>query len=693
MDNQLPTENQFQSQLNSGIKERIDNFNNNRKESTTFTNNLWLGLATSIAPSTLPSKYCVNCLNVTANYSYIESPLGYTVVGNHTLGDLSNANQWKGLVAGEFSFELETGQDVNLELSDDDYRQVDKGLFKIIKNKDTGQTVFYWLNSQGKWEKKQPYSNYYNVDGSLNTLKDSLQEYDFVGDTFNFVVWKNTLYICSGKESFRSSRGKVNGLMKWDGITWDSIDTGDAGSLKQLPGYIDTSIYDNDPTVTTYFGKFYQYNDDGRKFNPSLVQIYKDRLIIAGSNVNDLQAKLSEWNNPDNFVDNVLGFSNKPLTTADSARPSSFIIPNGSDKINSLNVFNDVVYIGTNKSFYQYQLVQQNIGGNVQFQLDALQTNNTTNSGSINQRAVVTNQNRLYFISDYQTVPEFSGFQIESSALGGKPYAVYSKYSSVIDDTMSKLDFSKATIGVYSDKLLIGCKLQNIDSDNNLTLLATPFVVAANKIDWSYIILDYIQPTDFFQNNRGCYFMNSLDGELYKITPAKLGVESRTYDNEKKEQFLQTSIPYSMWQTGWTGYDPKKIAATSIKKLQEFVVSGYFSSGTKIYVTLITNMDCNGESTESEKTFMHTFTDESNPTLNSGLSIDNIVDRNINYRNGAKYYIQKFRFPYGANLVKYKKLSVKVVIEDSSYFMLEEFYGVAVEAEGNLNEVSVVSWI
>lgn len=681
--NQTPsTDIYFQNNQTSKQKANIDNYNNKPKTSSTFSRSQWIGLATSIAPSSIADGYGINCLNVTPNYSYLESPLGYTVTGNHQQGDLGNSNDWKGLLCGEFIFELETAQDINLELSDSDFRQVDKGLFKILKNKETGNTVFYWLNNRGVWEKKQPYADYYLESGQVNN--NPVQEYNFKGDNFTFVIWKNTLYLCSGKEEFRSSRGKLNGLMKWDGITWNSIDTGKAGSLKQLPDYIDKTIYNNDPNVTIYAGQYYQYNDDSRTYNPSLIQIYKDRLIIAGSSVNPLQAKLSEWNNPDNFVDNVLGFTNKPLTTADSARPSSFIIPNGSDKINSINIFNDVVYLGTNKSFYQYQLVQQNIGGNVQFQLDALQTNNTTNSGSIAQKAVISSQNRLYFISDYQTVPEFSAFQIENSTLGGKPYAVYNRYSSIIDDTMSKLDFSKACIGSYSDKLLIGCKTQNTDIENNITILATPFQSANNKIDWSYVILDYIQPIDFFQNNRGCFFVNSIDGELYKITNSQLGVEYRTIDNETGDQILQTSLPYSIWQTGWTGYDPKKVTATSIKQLQEMVISGYFANNTKMTITLIANSECG----ELEKSFTLTFVDEQEEVISN-----NLFDSNINYRYGAKYYIVKKNFAYGKDMIKYKKLSVKIVIENSRYFLLEQFYGVVTEVESGINDVEKVEWV
>lgn len=681
--------------INKGQKARIDNYNNQSKISSTFSNNQWLGLASSIAPSAIPNKYAVNCLNVNSNYSYIESPLGYTLAGNHIGGDLDNFEDWQGLIAGEFDFEQYTGENAELELSNSQYRQIDKGLFKIIKNKTTNTTVFYWLNKEGHWEKKQPYKNYYLETGQVNTLKDTLEEYNFIGSNFNYIVWKNTLYICSGEEQFRSSRGKLNGLMKWDGVNWDSIDTGMAGSLKQNTNYIDQQIFDNDPNSTNYNGQFYQYNDSDFVYNPSLIQIYKDRLIIAGAKSNRLQVKLSEWNNPDNFVDNVLGYTNKPLTTADSARPSSFIIPNGSNQINSLNIFNDQVYIGTNKAFYIYQLVQQNIGGNVQFQLDALQTNNITNSGSINQRSVINHQNQLYFISDYQTIPEFSSFKSTSN----KTAPIYYKNSSIIDSTMNNLDFSDATLGIYSDKILIGCKSQDISEFNNITILATPFVQSEVNTEWSFVLLDYIQPTHFFQNNRGCYFLNSLDGELYKITASKLGVESKNKDSQG-QNLLSTQIPYSVWQTGWTGYDLKKHTATSTKKLEEFVISGYFSSGTKLFITLIldkdsSNYDVNANTGNVEKTFLHEFKDDTEDKKYDTLwqSNENIVDVDIKYRNNAKYYVARFNFAHGINNVQYKKLSVRLVVEDSRYFMIEQFYGVVKDVEANNNDVLEVRWV
>lgn len=653
-------------------KAEIDGYKPNKRLS--FGQSTWLGFMRSTAPSQLPAGYGTIALNIYPNATYYEKPLGYAEVGRHITGSI-NLNDYKGLIAGEIFIE-------SLQPNPALDKQSERGLFKLIKSKSSNETEFYTLNNFGIWNLAQPFADYWTVDKDGKPTPNGKAEkpYQFKGDKFSFVVWKNTLYLCSGKEDFIGSNGKANGLMKWDGSEWDSIDTGKAGFLKNPFRYVNKSAFNSSIDIIE---QSYRLYDSSLPFNPSLIVLFKERLLISGAEANPIQVKMSEWNNPDNFVDNVLGLQTAPLTSKDSARASSFIISTGSDLINSMNVFNDTIYIGTNKGFFIYTLVQQNIGNNVQFQLDAVTENNYTLAGSTNSYSTVSFQNKLFYLSNYHVIPELSAFELTyRSSASTTPYAAYMKLSDSIDDFMYKVDLTNSCIGVYGDRVLIGCKYGNSDLSNNITIMASPFAIDANSIRWGYVVLDYIQPNYFFQNNRGCYFTSDESGRLYKIIPTKFGVEVQEQDDQG--QPLAVQYPASVFQTGWTGYDPAKDSSISEKSLEKLLLFGYFSEGTEIKVTFIMDKGCEKDTEFNTKTIIYKCTvpdvfDEKDCDLATLMNTD------IGRRYGAKNYAIHWNFPKSEDMIIYKRLSIRIDIENSRYFMVENMVGVAQEltSDGN----------
>ncbi len=644
-----------------------------RSKRISFGQSTWLGFMRSVSPSQLPVGYGTLAVNVYPNGTYYEKSLGYVEVGRHVAGEIA-LNSYIGLVAGEIV--VESINNIQNPVS----KQSEQGLFKLIRSKENGETTFFVLGNDGFWKSAQPFADYWKTDQTGVSIpnKNASTPYTFKGSKFSFVVWKNTLYLCSGEEDFIGSNGKASGLMKWDGVQWDSIDCGKAGFLNN--DYVNKSAFNGNIDIVD---QSYRLYDSTKEFNPSLICLFKERLFIAGSINNPIQVKMSEWNNPDNFVDNVLGLQTAPLTSKDTARASSFILTTGADRINSINVFNDTIYIGTNKAFFVYTLVQQNIGNNVQFQLDAITQNNYTLAGSVNSYSTVAFQNKLYFLSDFHVIPELSNFEMTASG-SSRPSASYQKISSSIDDFMYKVDLSNSCIGVYGDRVLIGCKYGSTDLSNNITIMASPFAIDNNRISWGFTVLDYIQPNYFFQNNRGCYFTSDDSGRLFKIVPAKFGVEVQEQDSVGNP--LPIQYPASIFQTGWTGYDPAKDSSISKKRLNSLLLFGYFSQGTKINVTFIIESADDLESNKTTESKTITYTCNSEDIFNeTDCSISQLMNVDIQRRYGAKYYPLHWNFSIGKDTITYKRISIRIDIEDSRYFLVENLVGIAEELSSDGN--------
>jgi len=657
--------------------------NSARNKTISFGSFSWFGFLDSIAPSSVPEGYGLISFNNKPKGSSLESPFGYREVGFHNQNQFPiDLEDWEGLLTGEF---YPVDQKINLKR--------ETGLFKILKNKVTSETNFWILNSEGDWELRNPISTYWK-QGQVNTINPdaSVNEvYNFKGNRFNYVVWKNILYLCSGEENFVGSSGKTSGLMKFDGNNWDSILTGDAGFLGNKNIYVNKSLYKDDGSPQEADARLY---DSGRAFNPSLICLFKDKLHISGAESNPLQVKVSEMNNPDNFVDNVLTIQSIPLTTKDTARPSSFIIGEGCDFITSLNVYNNVVYIGTNKHFYIYDLVESNLQDGQFFQLDAIIQNNFTPAGPRSSYATTTFANRLYYVSDYQVIPEISCFELTYSNASGTPSASYRRLSSDIEDFLPDFEIGNSTIGIFGDKILIGLKRKAEFANNNsgeesigndITLVASPFSFSTSDQRLGFTILDYIAPTYFYTNNSGCYFVTKDNGRVYKITEDIRGVKD-------EEQGL-VEYPTCVWRSGWTGYNPAKDSSFSLKSLKNILISGYFSEDTEMIITFLSDDYCKGDiGCDKSKTWYYKFTKK-----DLIICEDCFEDTNLStaYKNKAPYYgTLMFKIPLDADgIISYKKISWQIEIMNSRYFMLESVSFIATEVSATNNDTKVAELI
>lgn len=642
------------------------------KKPISFGNFTWFGFLDGVAPSSVPDGYSLVSFNNNPSGSSLKSPLGYREVGFHnpSLSQI-DIEDWEGLITGEF---FPVDQDINLK--------TETGLFKILKNKQTGETNFWLIDENGEWSIRNPIEDYWkdgkpNPDASVNNF------YNFKGTKFTYVVWKNILYLCSGEESFIGSSGEASGLMKFDGNNWDSVLTGHAGFLNNKNTYINKSLYDTNGELVDKKTMLY---DSGRKFNPSLICLFKQRLYIAGAKANRLQVKMSERENPDNFIENVLSIPSVPLSTKDTSRSSSFIIAEGSDFITSMNVYNNSIYIGTNKNFYIYNLVDTNLQDGSFFQIDAITQNNFTPAGPRSSYATTTFSNRLYYVSDYQVIPEISSFELDYNSASGNPTALYKRLSSDIEDFLPDFEIGNATIGVFGDKILIGLKkkppfsILEDEIGNDICLVASPFNFSTTDQRIGFTVLDYIAPTYFYTNNRGCYFVTKDNGKLYKITDGDKGVE------EDLESGLSIEYPTSVWKSGWTGYNPAKDSSFSLKTLNKIMISGYFSKGTEMYITLQPDSFCDDDKACKKAYVMkHTFNKEDLLECEDCFEDINLA---IGYKNKAPYYgTLMFQLLQGKNMVQYKKISYQIEIVNSRYFLLESISFISTETSRTNNDI------
>jgi len=621
----------------------------------------WFGFASDYAPSQIPAGHGTTSLNLIPTGTGLEKPFGFGEVGFHS--NDYNPSEWVGVTGGKIELEepaLGFTSDTNM--------------FKIVRRRSSlggePETKFFFLDKTGFWQDYTPRENTYIEDGEDNWVlnENATQFYNFKGSIFDYAVWKNVLYICSGEEEFLGSDGRRHGLMVWDGQNWDSIDTGNVGFIRRPQDYKNKTALDADGN---YADASYRLYDAPDEFNPSLITIFKERVLISGAKHNRVQVKLSEWNNPDNFVDNVLGLQTAILETKDTARASSFVISTGINRITSLDAFNDKVYIGSDKGFYIYDLVKQQIDTGF-FQLDALVQNNYTPAGPISNLCSVGFQNKLFFVADFQTIPEISAHVLSGEG------TTYTKLSSDIDDFMSKLDLTKSCIGIYGEHVLIGARVgyEATEGINDVTIVATPFAVSEGVTKWGFSILNYMQPSFFFQNARGCYVLSSREGSMYRVVPNKF-----TTELDYKDEYGQVKLapqPSATWQTGWTGLDIRKDSRLAKKRLEKFVVTGYFSEGTVMYITFIVDKDCGQRDDEANncvesKTIKYVI--KSKDSGDCQDAVDAILTPDIKAKNRAKYKTLFFDFPIGIDSIMYQALSIRIDVLDSRYFLIETITG------------------
>lgn len=643
-------------------------------------NYTWITFNRADGPTQLEQGHGLTSLNGEPVGRSWKSPIGYESVGVYPAG--FNPDLYEGVLGGE------------LCCDDNEEGCTQSNLFQILRNKVTGETEFLVL-IDGEWQPRNPYADYWVPNPNYNSADPNstpnipatnpTDKYDFRGEKFDYALYKNTLYIVSGEEDFTGSHG-ASGLMKYDCGRWNSILTGNCGFIKNPQQYENTAAI-NPATGEPYDPNYALYDSPG-EFNPSLLTVYQERLLISGAECNPLQVKVSEWYNPDNFVDNALGLQIAPLTTADSARPSSFVVTEGCDGITSLNNFNNSVYVGSQNSMYIYNLVRQDLGGGVSFELDSITENNYTTAGPVNQYSTVPFQNSLYYVSDSLAAPEFASFNLTSSTSGGNPASVYQRNSSDIEEFLKGLDFECAAAGVLGGKVLVSARCKDSSEEgNNIMIVGTPYS-QDGTVKYSYHVLDYVPARQIFQNRQGTYFVSHEDGRMYRFTDNYSGIQKVVY--EDGANVVKEFYPAATWQSGWTGFNPQDDRSFTKKKLIRAYVAGYFSEDSEVFLSFTPQTSCAPCGTCDEtKTIKIDI--EGSPSKDQCECECNLI-ATPKVKNGTNYRVIPIVFPAGEEFI-YNMFSFRLDILNSRYFEVEYLSFLAVELENDASNIECVKFV
>lgn len=708
-----------------------------------FGDSSFMGFQSNSSPTQISTGYGIKCLNALPKGNGIEKSFDKVKVGSHC-DEQIELSDYYGLTVNQVNLSLVNGQSFY-----DKQPVQDRDLFKIIKNKTTGETRFYTIKD-GCWRLNNPYKDLwikdeeyygkgYTIDfvgqlpeanqtipnlgieitklpitvnisnvqllvantnvsitgqissgifvpntgaivpiGSLITGTHTLtfkdynnnltgyhstpniksdnpsQIYDFKGSEFTFIVWRNSLYLCSGQEYYKGSHG-FGTILRFNRLTgWNSVLTGKSGFFEDDIRYLNNSATDYSTGKT--IDPDYRSYDSATDFNPRFIALFKNRAYIAGTDANPLQIKQSERNNIENFVDNALGIQTPKLTTADGDRPSSLMIDTGYNKITTLTVYNDKLYIGTNKGWWLYTPENISLPDGQPFTAYSIQENNYTGAGPIRPYSTLNFRNRLYYVGNYQVVPEIAYFESQSRSGNGQAIGVYNKVSEPIDSFMSKLDFSESCIGQFQEHTLVSCREEKCNNKGkNYCIVFNEFQNQNGSIP-SFSVLDYINPNYFFTTKDGCYFTNNDDGDVYKIIP-------NYYTNEDGLKYT------AEYQSGWTGFNPKSDTALSVKRLDRVKISGYFTKGSKLILKIYPKMtkkkdDVIFQSVSEPHTFSYDFSVDDKD--------DNTLFDNIETRYGASYYDVLLTFPkISDSVITYEVLSYEFQIQNSNFWHIE----------------------
>lgn len=420
-------------------------------------------------------------------------------------------------------------------------------------------------------------------------------EYTFKGNNFDYAIDKSFLYICSGEEEYTDSEGWTGSILRLDleFNVWNVIPTGKAASLDltktatKIEGLIPSTY--NDKSVNVFINSL-------EDFNPSIIEVYKERLIISGAKGNPFQVKASEYRNMRNFVDNVLGQTVFPKTQEDRRKASTFFLELA---IRSMNTFGENMIIGTKSKFYSYNLVDTGDDD-----LDRITPEDNSNSGTVNNKACkVYKGGQFYFASSYQVIPELSNRVLESKiSQFGKPYTVPTapeKLTYLIDETCNKFDVSNSAIGIYNNSILWSvahCTGQDgeIELDpitgfrkepvkNNITILYSKQGDTPMYSIWTHIRANYFSEI----GKRGLIYSSSDNGQVYKINEKIFYIDNH-YNHYIKQEGTNNPITdlvsdkedyTSIIQTGLVGVSQSGDSRFSKKKTKRLYFTGGFSSG------------------------------------------------------------------------------------------------------------------
>jgi hypothetical protein len=588
------------------------------------------------------------------------------IVGKQVEGDL-DFGEFEGLLVGECITKLSAYR-TNRSMED-------KDIFTILQNKATGRKYIYYLAEQLDstdseeetvfWKNITPIKNYWLPDGVLNPKYQNSKLpiadadfYDLLGDHFDYINYKDKLYICSGQEYYLGESG-YGSILEFDGYNWNSIPAGFCGEI--------VKTFKPSESVLTEQGLFvdpkYLIDDTEIEFNPSIISTYGDRLAIAGARGNSIQVKIGEWSNPRNFVSNVLNGTNTVvnLTPKDTIRASSFILPSESNNITGMKEFNNSLYISTENGWYVWSLIPSKLSNGSFFELDRIQTDKNAPAGAINQESILTYKNDLLYISNYQIFPEFSKLSIVSNSSGGAS-SQYRKLTDPIDTFLSYQDFNDSCVGYFKENILVGFSDR---LGERKTLMMVPYYDTRNNLFYNYTVIEGIKATSFLTNKRALYYTEKESAYVYKLTP-------NLYSNIGNKASTSTLTSFI------DGFNYKQPRFKSLKTLQEVQILGYFCKNTQITLTLSRKLDftqdtssyqdVSNQRSDSLFSFTYTFTED-----NSEYDVEqNLGFNDPNYRFGAKYYDEVFTFEklHDIDLV-YNTLVYQIEISTNAYFSLE----------------------
>jgi hypothetical protein len=323
-----------------------------------------------------------------------------------------------------------------------------------------------------------------------------------------------------------------------------------------------------------------------------------------------------------------------------------------------MNVFDNDLYIGTNKSFYIHNKRAADLGGNSQFLTDIISENSYSPTGTIRQNATIVNHNRLYFLGEYQINSEFSAYQLSGNG-STKASAIYNKFSESIDKYLYKADFKDSCMGILQDKTIISFL---DESGQRIVIVASEYTqsspTGSQSANWSYYTLDFIEPKQFFNEKKALYFIQHNDGKLYKFQNVEYGKSINVPDQGID---TITEFPTGIWNSVWTGYDKSKTSSLSKKQLDKIVIKGYFAKGTELEIDFFLR-DPN-----DTKSIIITF-DEDDQQLQNESILEGIED--INYRNNSPYYTRCIIFSGDQN-ISYTSFSYRLNITNSRYYFIE----------------------
>jgi len=522
-----------------------------------------------------------------------------------------------------------------------------------------------------------PVGQAYEIIYQENFLTDV---YEFKGYAFDYIEYKGDLYICSGREDYLDKFGNRSGLLRLNLATleWEAILTGRAAILdlgrngEKLfgggAGQLPLDYNGDDPALFLH-----QLED----FNPSIIEEYQDRLLIAGSQANPFQIKQSEHLNPKNFIDNVLGAQVLPATSDDLRKPSIFF---ANQEIVSLTTFGESVYIGTLSTFEKYDLKQ--LGDSL---VDLKKEDKSTNSGPVSNKACkVFKGGQFYFGSNYQVAPELNlrGLDVKFGLSGNSTVTATppEKLTFFIDETLRRCDISNSCIGLYKDYVLWSVALcperdplRDVDTDEVIRPVDNNLTILYSKLGDTpiYSLLKEVHSNWFSEiGGRGLMYSSCDNGNVYLIN------ENLNYiDNHQNvpqnidEPFTPEPTEYeSIYQTGIIGFNPKQDSPYTKKRAKRFYFSGGFTNNAVINIEAYGIEGQCGEPCCDGLLFEKTIVLQTECPLSD---CDCNVTPNLNFFKNTRTITRYFDIPIREISALYTSFFVKMTILSSDFYINE----------------------